>query len=357
MNHEIELKLSVNQSFADFLSRELIDFTILKQKRIALTNCYYDTEERFFAARKMGLRVRGEDGKYTMTLKTGGTTVGGLHIRPEYNAQLDSAEPKPEKLTALFGDEAGKDFILPDQPLKPVFSTDFNRTYWLLEFGNGAEIEVALDTGEIKAGDRREPISEVEFEIKQGQIHDLLAFVDGLTLTDGIRLSAASKAERGYFLAYGNGDVPVEWLGKWKELLDLEKSAVSSGEILTALFNYEQQLIEETVRFGADYFAQDFLRTVERVGAFFNLYHYYSENGRLLTAVLTERQEKGSLQADEQTVQEIADSGAELLETVKDIIRLHSESKNNQLAMDKLLEILHAGRYVHRLINLIRLSV
>ena len=30
------------------------------------------------------------------------------------------------------------------------------------------------------------------------------------------------------------------------------------------------------------FFCQDFMKTVERVGAFFNLYRYYDENGRNL---------------------------------------------------------------------------
>ncbi|TCP95824.1 inorganic triphosphatase YgiF [Cricetibacter osteomyelitidis] len=357
MSNEIELKLSVDQAFADFLSRQLSEYRVLSEKQTALGNYYYDTEQQFFAKHKMGLRVRTEDGQCTMTLKTDGKVTGGLHIRPEYNAALETSEPQLDKLTDFLHQELGADFALPNTPLRPIFSTDFNRTLWIVKFGNGAEIEVALDQGEIKAGDKQQAVSEVEFEIKQGQVSDLLTFVDGLTLTDGVRLSSVSKAKRGYLLADNGLIKPIEWLEKWKNVLDLEQNAVNPSEILTALFQHEQQLIEETVQFGADYFAQDFLRTVERIGAFFNLYHYYSENGRLLTATLTEQQEKGNDQADEQTVQELVDSNARLLDHIKDIIRLHSESKNNQLAMEKLIEILHLGRYINRLIGLIRMTI
>ncbi len=40
----------------------------------------------------MGLRIRGDQGRYEMTLKIAGRVVGGLHQRPEYNIPLDKPE-------------------------------------------------------------------------------------------------------------------------------------------------------------------------------------------------------------------------------------------------------------------------
>ncbi|SQD01469.1 putative adenylate cyclase [Escherichia coli] len=36
----------------------------------------------------MGLRIRGENGRYEMTMKVAGRVTGGLHQRPEYNVAL-----------------------------------------------------------------------------------------------------------------------------------------------------------------------------------------------------------------------------------------------------------------------------
>lgn len=36
----------------------------------------------------MGLRIRQEDQELTLTLKTNGKVVSGLHSRPEYNLPL-----------------------------------------------------------------------------------------------------------------------------------------------------------------------------------------------------------------------------------------------------------------------------
>lgn len=43
----------------------------------------------------MGLRIRQEDQELTLTLKTNGKVVGGLHSRPEYNLPLTEKKRQP----------------------------------------------------------------------------------------------------------------------------------------------------------------------------------------------------------------------------------------------------------------------
>ncbi|MDU8923809.1 inorganic triphosphatase [Pasteurellaceae bacterium LIM206] len=352
MADEIELKLAVSHRYADLFAQEITKFRILDQQTRFLANTYFDTADRYFARHKMGLRVRRERQLFTLTLKTDGNVVGGLHIRPEYNVTLDSARPDLTKLTRFDG------LRLPlDLHLQPVFSTDFERTFWLVECGCNSEVEIALDRGVIKAGDKSEEICEVEFELKRGELHELLTLVAELSLTDGVRLSSASKAERGYRLADAAPTKTTDWLAKWREILALENQGAKSRQISTALFRYEQQLIEETVALGADYFARDFLRTVECIGAFFNLYHYYNENPKLLADTLAEKQQNSDQTADEQTITELAESNQRLLEIMKEIIRFHTESKDNHQSMRKLLETLHLRQYANRMIDFIRLTL
>ncbi|MCK3657359.1 adenylate cyclase [Pasteurellaceae bacterium Pebbles2] len=350
MSNEIELKIAISPTVADNFAQILSDFRILEQKKIFLGNTYYDTAEAYFAQRKMGLRVRSENQQFVMTLKTDGKVTGGLHIRPEYNFPLNSSQPDVSLLQGL------SEYQFPAElPLQPIFSTDFQRTLWLIECGQHSEIEVALDRGEIQAGEQKQPICEVEFELKCGNMQDLLTFVANLSFVDGVRLSAASKAKRGYQLASGKQPALQDWIEKWREFLDSEKSAVNSREVLTALFSLEQQLIEETMHFGTAFFAQDFMRTVERVGAFFNLYHHYLEHGKLLQAALNEQLELG-VALDESLMVELIESNQELFAQIRDIIRLHSESKDNLLAMQKLTDLLQQGQYIKRMINFIQLT-
>ena len=79
----------------------------------------------------MGLRVRQKNNDFTLTLKTDGKVVGGLHSRPEYNLSIpNNSVPTTEQLTSLCSFEN-----LPSATLQPIFSTDFNRTFWLIAFG------------------------------------------------------------------------------------------------------------------------------------------------------------------------------------------------------------------------------
>ena len=43
--------------------------------------------------------------------------------------------------------------------------------------GNGTQLEIAIDQGEIKANNAKTPICEVEFELKSGKVADMLNFV------------------------------------------------------------------------------------------------------------------------------------------------------------------------------------
>lgn len=345
MSNEVELKLAVNSNFADNFAQNMTDFHILSTQTVELGNRYYDSADHYFARQKTGLRVRSENGRFTMTLKTDGQVTGGLHIRPEYNFPLLSAEPD---LTLLHN----QPFSFPENlSLKPVFTTDFIRQLWLIECGCDTEIEVVLDRGEIKAKNKTQPICEIEFELKRGTLSDLLKFVANLPLTDGIRLSSASKAKRGYQLAFNTLSEPTDCPAKWREFLQFEQNAQNPKEILTALLAYEQQLVEETVFFSPAYFAQDFMRSVERIGSFFNVINYYTENKKLLNAAAE------MIQADEQSLEELIESNEVLFRRIRDIIRLHSETRDNTLAMDKLNELLYQGQYVKRMINLIRLTV
>ena len=269
MLQEIELKLAISPQISIELPQYLAKFTILDHQDLFLGNTYYDYPDHFLAKQKMGLRIRQEDQELTLTLKTNGEVVGGLHSRPEYNLPLTEKEtPTNAQLRELYSFEQ-----LPSSTLQPIFSTDFNRTFWLVKFQQ-SKIEVAFDQGKIIAGESEQPICEIEFELKSGNVQDLFDFVETLPFERDIYFSSASKAKRGYLLS--SKQFLTDWLNKWRDFLKEERkgSAVDSRQKLSAVMKMEQQLIEETLSFPTDVFAFDFMKTVERVGAFFNLYHY-----------------------------------------------------------------------------------
>ena len=73
----------------------------------------------------------------------------------------------------------------------------------------GGEVELALDEGEIVAGEARAPIREAELELVSGEVGALYASARLLFPTGPVRLAPENKAARGYRLARtGVADLP-----------------------------------------------------------------------------------------------------------------------------------------------------
>ena len=100
MAQEIELKFIVAQDGVDALRQHLNTLEAKHTPAGQLLNIYYETADNWLRRHDMGLRIRGDQGRYEMTLKIAGRVVGGLHQRPEYNIPLDTPELALEKLPA-----------------------------------------------------------------------------------------------------------------------------------------------------------------------------------------------------------------------------------------------------------------
>ncbi|MBJ3814228.1 inorganic triphosphatase [Shimwellia pseudoproteus] len=242
MSQEIELKFIVESSALDNLRALLNGLDASHSEPRNLLNVYYETPDCLLRRHDMGLRVRGDNGHYEMTMKTAGHTVGGLHQRPEYNIPLET----PDLALGLFPAEMWPGDLDADTvsaSVAPLFSTNFAREKWLITHGE-SRIEIALDLGEVCAGEFREPISELEMEILSGNTADLLALARQLTALAGLRQGSLSKAARGYHLARGNTVRPLRDAG----VLHLPaKSTVEQGligalELALAHWQYHEEL-------------------------------------------------------------------------------------------------------------------
>lgn len=196
MSQEIELKLSLPPGALPALRRHPLFMGGAKQGNAAvLDNTYFDTPDLALKARKVAVRTRRQGRRLLQTVKCATESVGGLTARPEweqaYTGQFDfSAIDAPKVQKLLRGHEA---------KLVPVFSTRFRRETRLYE-SDGARILMMIDSGEVIAGDRREPICELELELVEGSARDL--FELARRLADDLPLwpNDASKAERGFQL-------------------------------------------------------------------------------------------------------------------------------------------------------------
>ena len=201
MAQEIELKFIVHPAHVDALRATLGGLSADHSAPRQLLNIYYETPDNQLRRHDMGLRIRGDNGRYEMTMKIAGRTVGGLHQRPEYNIELET----PQLALARFPAEIWPEGLTPQAmqaAAQPLFSTDFHREKWVVTHGE-SRIELALDLGEVKAGAHAEPICELELELLSGNPADVLKLARQLVSQPGLRQGNLSKAARGYHLAQG----------------------------------------------------------------------------------------------------------------------------------------------------------
>ncbi|HWR43664.1 CYTH and CHAD domain-containing protein [Sporomusa sp.] len=138
-----------------------------------LETTYYDTADQRLLKSRLSYRLRLADGQWTATVKADGTSDGGLHQRTEYNMPADSPLPSIEPfLTTDIGDRLAE--AAGDTPLEPIFSTHFERHLLDIITPDGSSIELALDHGEILAGDKQQKILELELELKAGHSKALI---------------------------------------------------------------------------------------------------------------------------------------------------------------------------------------
>ncbi|MBI3249903.1 MAG: CYTH domain-containing protein [Deltaproteobacteria bacterium] len=201
MPNEIELKLLIAPADIPRLQRHPL-LKALTQRKLPtqrLLSIYYDTPELTLHRHRIAVRLRRVGRQWLQTVKTAGRVVAGLHERleceyPATKGVLDFTPLTDPALQSFFADAALR------RALQPVFVTEFSRACRLLSWPNGDTVEFALDRGEIHTGDRRQPISEVELELKAGASERLFALAAALQATIPLQPSDISKAERGYRL-------------------------------------------------------------------------------------------------------------------------------------------------------------
>jgi triphosphatase len=203
---EIELKLAVAARDLPQLRQRLVRFG--SGTTLEVDNVYFDTADRLLRGSRMALRVRRIGGRWVQTLKTE-SAVRALSARGEWEVPAPRGRLDLDRfpLTPL----ATLMQAHPQARLQAAFRTRFRRTVWHADEGG---IEVALDDGEIVAGERRAPILELELELKSGAPEALyrLALELAGKGRDALALRPAvdSKAARGYRLAAGEAQAPAK---------------------------------------------------------------------------------------------------------------------------------------------------
>lgn len=188
---EQELKLHVPPTAGAAIQQELRKRSAA---RVRLHALYFDTPERELARARIALRLRREGSDWIQTLKMPGadaiTRMELNHPRPGPVLDLSvyAGTPVEEALAGLRGE------------LGLRYETDVQRVLCKVRSRFGS-VEIAYDTGIIRAGDLELPISEVEFELLSGRTAAIFAVARTWQQRHGLILDTRSKSQRGDALA------------------------------------------------------------------------------------------------------------------------------------------------------------
>ena len=205
MAQETELKLMIDaQDLPRLLSHPLLSAPAAPQR---LLNTYFDTPDLALKARRMAVRERLAGDRWLLTVKTAGSSTGGLSRRQEWEGPTT---PGALDFAALVDDATLAGELMALRPrLRPLFATDFERQRWVMDHA-GARIEVALDQGRIHVPGTalQEDLLELELELLDGPDAALTSLAQTLRQTPQgpipLKPLDMSKAQRGMAL-WGKG--------------------------------------------------------------------------------------------------------------------------------------------------------
>ena len=155
---------------------------------------YFDTPERELARARIAIRLRLEGRDWVLTLKMPGTDA---------ITRIEMNHPRPGPVLDL-SVYAGTDVEAPLAAIKGElglrYETDVLRLLRRVRTRHGM-VELAYDTGILRAGTLELPISELEFELVSGQAARHLRRGPGWQQRHALVLNPRSKSERGDALA------------------------------------------------------------------------------------------------------------------------------------------------------------
>lgn len=200
---ETELKLDLDRETEQRLLRDRRLGALARGRatRRMLRSIYFDTAGRDLARAGMGLRLRKEGRVWTQTIKLSQEMQGGLsraeeHVCPAPGGRLVLEGISDPATARLLHERIG------GLALSPVFETRIRRITRILEVPD-AVIEMALDRGEIVAGDKVQALGELELELLEGDVSGLYDLLRRILPPGALRFSPCSKAARGMRLADG----------------------------------------------------------------------------------------------------------------------------------------------------------
>ena len=199
---EIELKFIVGEDSSRTVWKraQSLGYSAKTPRARALRSIYFDTRDHALRKAGISLRLRRNGGQWIQSVKLRSGLNGGLSQSQEVESRVGREAIALESIA----DEDLRKAIARSArgaALLPVFETRIRRAAGEVRFESGTRAEMAVDTGEIVAGEKVAELREVEIELIEGDPEDLFNLAKALFPSGGLRFSRFSKGARGFMLA------------------------------------------------------------------------------------------------------------------------------------------------------------
>ncbi len=195
MANEIELKYALSEKIApEQVFSTVSEYIIGEIKNIEMHSKYFDTKNNFLYLSRASLRLRRENDKSVVTVKTPKGADGALSHRGEWQVEAESiadALPHLEK-------EGCPEHVLTlaKEELCIVAEFCFTRRCAHIKT-NRFEAELCVDIGYLSPdGVKKAPLYEVEIELISGDVAALCKFGEDLSKRFSMRSETLSKLTR-----------------------------------------------------------------------------------------------------------------------------------------------------------------
>lgn len=201
MSTEVELKLGIPTAEVDKVRRlDWLRELSGPAKSQQLVTVYFDTPRLKLRQRGLAIRVRHAGRRRVQGIKALANGDRGAFGRDEWEQEIRSDTPNLDLAEGTALEPLATKKLR--RKLQPIFETVIQRTTFPIH-SEKADLELALDRGHIRVHGRRgrEPISEIEIEMKRGDPLELTKLARRLARSLSVVYGPRSKAERGYALS------------------------------------------------------------------------------------------------------------------------------------------------------------
>jgi inorganic triphosphatase YgiF len=206
LGRETELKLSYAPEALERLRRSRVLRMVSRgpTRTQRLVTTYFDTDDGVLAGQGISLRVRRAGRRKIQGVKAPESSLAGLAVRREWEMEIKGDVPDLAAYPPGTVDTVLNVGWLAER-LRPVFTTAFERSERDAALDGETRVRLAIDDGEIHAGDAREAIAEVELELAEGGAVALFDLALALHRAVPGRIGTRAKSHRGVVLASGRG--------------------------------------------------------------------------------------------------------------------------------------------------------